>query len=479
MKVEAFNQPKVFWLSSLTTVCERFGFYVLTYLLVLFTKSEFGLSDTAAFSLFAIFNALVYMMPALGGYLADNVFGIRRSIILGLFMEGTGLALLSVPSKFVFYAALSLVIIGVGYFKTAPTNLMARAYKENDPRIDSGFTLFYMAINIGSFLAPLIAGFLSFYIGWRTSFLLASIVIYSGLIVYYLMRKSARGDDSEVGRKRLNLFHGAAIIAVTGVSCIVVAWLIVHSSVSRWVFATAALILLGYFFFETIRSSREDKLKIIACLSLIGIGFLYFILCYQQYMSINLFIDRCVDREIFGHTIPTTEFMMANPFWVLVLSPVLAYVYGALGEKKKDLAVTAKFFLGVLVTSLCFFALVLSTYFAASNGKVSGWWIVLAMGLYTLGELLISALGVAMVTRIAPKRMYGVMMGAWFLIAASLSSLFSGTVASWASVPSFVLNPQAVLGIYNGAFLKMGLFGLGSAVIALAICPIIKKIAKL
>jgi proton-dependent oligopeptide transporter, POT family len=478
-KAQNLKQPKVFYLACFTSVCERFGFYVLSFLLVLYMKNVYNLTDTMAFALFAVFTALVYVTPAIGGYLADNIFGIRRSIIFGLLLEGVGLNLLAFPGKFFFVLGLAFIIIGVGFFKTGPTNLMARTYKENDPRIDSGFTLFYMSINIGSFLAPVAAGFVRLYYGWHAAFFTAALVLYFGLIGYFVLRGFAKHHDSPPGEKNISLKVWVGIFAGTIIAILVSVSLLTHIQIANVFFFVIAILIGLYFMFEIARSPKEEKLKILACLFLIITGMVFFILYFQLYESMTLFIERSVVHSIFGIPIPMTVFLGFNAFWIIALSPILAWLYEHLGKSGKDLAVTTKFPLGILITSLCFFVLVFGTYFTNVDMRISGGWILFSMFFYSLGELLISALGVAMVTRIVPKRMYGVMMGAWYLIACALASAVSGRVADLASVPEGVTDPAAILHIYSSAFLKMGIAGVVAAIVVFIVSPYIKKIAEL
>lgn len=473
------KQPKVFYLAISTSMCERFGFYVLTFLLVLYTKSIYGLSDSQAFVLFGVFNGLAFLTPAVGGYLADNVFGIRRCAILGLLFESTGLILLAIPVQIFFWIGLSLIVIGVGLFKTTPTNLLARGYTKNDPRIDSGFTLYYMVMNIGGLFAPIAAGFVQRYLGWNAAFLIGGLVLYLALLCYFALRRSAENVDSTIGRKKLSLKIWSTIIFGIIVSLACFIFLLIHPITADIFFAIAALLLILYFIFEIIKSSKEDKFKIIACLILIFVGMIFFVLYFQAFTSITLFIKRVVRHAVFGFDIPTVAFLSLNPIWIIILSPVLAGLYNYLKKRNMDLAITSKFALGILIISLCFFILKLSTLFVSVDETVSPLWIVLAFFLFSLGELLVSALGFAMIAQIAPKRMYGVMMGTWFLIAATLGASVSGLLAGLANVPKAIHESHAILTIYGKAFFHIGLIGLGLTIIIFLVSPHIKRMAKL
>ena len=476
---QALKQPKVFYLSCLTTLCERFGAYAISFLLVIYAKVIFQYSDTEAFALFAIFNALAYLTPAIGGYLADNFIGIRRCIILGLVLECVGLALLASTIEVIFLLGLSLVIIGIGLFKTGPTDLMARDYGEHDPRIDSGFTLFYMSINIGVLFAAVVFGFVLKFFGWHWTFIAASSTLILSLLVYFVLRESAAKDDSEPGKAKLSIKLKLLLPLGVILSAIIFTAMLYYINIANIFFVIVTSLVIVYFLFEIIRSPKDEKLRIIACLFLILVGFVFFVMYFQYYESMVLFIKRSVDHKIFGFEFPITIFLSFNAVWIILLSPVLAWLYKYLGKRGKDLAVTTKFPLGVLITSLCFFTLVASQYFLNSNMQISPAWVFFAMLFYSLGELLVSALGVAMVAHIAPERMYGVMMGAWFLMGMAMASSVSGRVAAWASVPASITDPLQIFQIYMHAFFRIGMIGLVCAVVIFMFSPYIKRIANL
>jgi len=374
---------------------------------------------------------------------------------------------------------LALVAIGVGLFKTGPTDLMARAYKEKDPRIDSGFTLFYMSVNIGVLLAAVVFGFVLRYFGWHWTFIASAFTLVLSLLVYFLLRHTAVYNESEPGMTKLKPMLKLLLPLGIALFAVVFVVMLFYLNIANIFFIVTAVAVALYFLFEIIRSPREEKLKILACLFLILVGFVFFVMYFQYYESMVLFIKRSVEHQIFGFNFPITIFLAFNAMWIIILSPVLAWLYKFLGKRGRDLAVTTKFPLGILITSLCFFTLVFSQYFLDANMKVSGVWIFIAMFFYSVGELLVSALGVAMVAHIAPQRMYGVMMGAWFLIATAFASSVSGIVAAWASVPAAVTDPLQIFQIYMHAFLKIGIIGLILAIVIFFISPFIKRIANL
>jgi proton-dependent oligopeptide transporter, POT family len=477
--IQALKQPKVFHLAWATAICERFGFYVLSFLLVYYTKNELQLSDKDAFALFAAFTALAYITPALGGYLADHVFGIRRAIVMGLFLEASGLVCLIFEQHFIFTLGLALLVVGVGFFKTGPTNLMARSYVENDPRVDSGFTLYYMSINVGSLISSFVATALFAY--QHVAFGGAAVIVYASIIMFLMFATIAGKHESKVGLCKFSLAKWFLLILGTLVALGLCVLLLYFLTLANLVFVIATVVLGLYFLFEILKSPTEEKKKIIACLFFIACGFIFFLMYFQLYESVALFIERCVSHKMMGFNIKASIFFGGNAFWILVLSPVLAWMYEYLGKEGKDLSITTKFPLGLLITSAFFFILVYAAkYTADSNSIVSGWWIYLALFFYSLGELFVSALSFAMISKIAPQRLYGVMMGAWFLIASALASSLSGRMADWASISDAIIHkPDVVLHVYAEAFLKMGIIGLIAAIVVFILGPYVKRMASL
>jgi POT family proton-dependent oligopeptide transporter len=475
----SFKQPQVFPLAITTSLLERFGFYILIDLLVLYVEHQFNYTDFKANTLFSLFFALVYLTPPFGGYLADNVLGIRRATIIGLFLEALGMILLLIPNELFLYIALALVIIGVGFFKTAPTNLMARSYAENDPRIDGGFTLFYMSINIGSMVSAFVAGFAQRYLGWHIVFFFSALGLAISLLGYFLLRHRAISCEIEIGKRSLPTKTRLKIITlIIGIITICV-FLLFRPIIAHIFFYIVTACVLFYFLYEIAKSPEDEKFKIIACLCLIVFGMMFIIMYFQIHSSLTLFIDRCVDHHIFGFYIPTVAFVSLNPVWIIIFSPLLVLLYRYLHHHKKDLAVTTKFALGLLIASLAFLMLKVSTFFANPNYQISVPWLVLSMAMFSLGELLIYALGVAMVTRIAPARMYGVMMGTWFLITSSIGATLGGKVAILADIPKTLTDPAAILNTYGSVYLELGIAGAIITVIAFIANPYIKRLANI
>ncbi len=470
----SLKQPKSFFLLCFAEMWERFGFYILAYLMVLYTQQVFNFSDAQAFLQFGVFSGLVVITPSIGGYIGDHFFGVKRSLILGLVLLAVGYGLLAVPGIKFFYLALGFLIVGNGFFKISPANLLARSYKRDDPRIDSGFTLFYMSINIGSFLATISAGILSQIFGWHVAFGGASVGLLIGLIGFLKYQHVIKNIGVPAGLEKLSLLRYLKIFLGAALAIYISMLLMEHANLTTYIFMTAAGLVACYYVFELIKSHAEDRQRILICLSLMLMGMVFFTLYYQAYMSINLFINRDVDRNLWGVLIPTPIFQSLNPFWILVLSPLLARFYNKAGAKGKDLNITTKFCLGILIIALGFFCLSLAAFLNKNSGMVSFGWIVLSYFLYSMGELLISALGMAMVTKIAPVRMFGVMMGSWYFSSAMGAALASH-LADLAKIPEGIKDPVEMLKIYGHAFYVLGWIGLVCALVSFALSPLIRQ----
>ena len=453
------RQPKAFPLVITIALFERLGFYIISFLLALYLTQHLKLDDRSAFATFGVFTALAYLTPIIGGYLADQFFGLNYIIIIGLFIEGLGIGLLAIPDKSLLYLALALIIAGVGLFKTAPLNLLARSYASNDPRIDSGFTIFYMVSNIGSFLAPLLAGFIHQHYNWPGVFICASIALYLSLLAYFILRRPVASQiQPPSGQPAIKIW--LIMLGVTILTVIVSGFMLFKPQQSRIFFIIAGAGLIGYFVYQILKSSKLEKIKIICCLLLILIGMIFFVFYFQLFISILLFIDRCVQHKINTFYISTPIFLALNPFWIIVLSPLLVKLYNFLEQRNKNPRITTKFVFGLLLTSMCFLVLTIGTLYPDAKYQISGIWIVIALFLCSLGELLISALGPAMIVKIAPQRMYGVMMGTWYLIALSLGSAFASMLANLAQIPKTIQDTTVILHIYGKAFFNLGLLGI-------------------
>ncbi len=484
------SQTRSFTTIFLIEMWERFGFYGMQVLMVTYMIKKLGFVDTRANLVFGAASALIYATPAIGGWIGDKLIGTRRTMKAGAFVLAVGYALLWLPSdsEFFLYFALGVIIVGNGLFKPNSGNLVRKIYEGDDTKIDSAFTIYYMAVNIGSMISMTLTPWLRDYIGarygdsagWHTAFGVCSIGLIIGMINYALMSRAMAGLGSPPDNAPVKPARVAAVMA--GAALIVLAAILILQSetIARICVYVASAIVLGIFV-RLITSSRSDeRAGLIAAFVLVVQTVFFFIFYQQMSTSLNLFAQRNVDLNfgLFGWHLFTwipEQYQNLNAVWIVILSPVLVVIYNSLGRIGKDPSIAAKFVWGFVAVAVGFFIYGVGARWAV-NGQVSSWIMVWGYGLYSLGELLVSGLGLAMIARYVPARMGGFMMGAYF-VASGLSQYLGSVVANFAHIPENLTNPVESLTIYTRLFNELGLTGIVCTVIAIAMLPLMKKLS--
>ena len=484
------SQTRSFTTIFLIEMWERFGFYGMQVLMVTYMIKKLGFVDTHANLVFGAAAALIYATPAVGGWIGDKLIGTRRTMKAGAVVLALGYALLWLPtdSEFFLYFALGVIIVGNGLFKPNSGNLVRKIYEGDDTKIDSAFTIYYMAVNIGSMISMTLTPWLRDYIGarygnsagWHTAFGVCSIGLVIGLVNYGLMSRAMTGlgsppDDAPVKPARLALVAGGAVLIV------IAAVLILQSeTVAKVCVYLAGAVILGVFVKLIASSQRGERAGLIAAFVLVVQTVFFFIFYQQMSTSLNLFAQHNVDLNfsLFGWHLFTwipEQYQNLNSIWIVLLSPVLVFIYNSLGRLGKDPSIAAKFVWGFAAVAVGFFIYGIGARWAV-NGQVSSWIMVWGYGLYSLGELLVSGLGLAMIARYVPERMGGFMMGAYF-VASGLSQYLGSVVANFAHIPANLTNPLESLTIYTRLFNELGMTGIACTVIAIAMLPVMKRLS--
>ncbi|QDF65323.1 MFS transporter [Shewanella sp. SNU WT4] len=490
-KAVTVSQTKSFMTVSLIEMWERFGFYGMQALIVYFMVERLGFEDSRANLVWSACAALIYVSPAIGGWVGDKVLGTKRTMIIGAVILTLGYALMAVPSEntWFLFSALGVIVVGNGLFKPNAGNLVRKIYDGDDSKIDSAFTIYYMAVNIGSTFSMLLTPLIKDYVnntygngyGWHAAFSVCFIGLIVGISNYLVMRQSLAAYGSEpdlhpVNTRKLTMVLGCSLIAVA-MSAIILE----YEMVAR-IFVYSAGIAVLAIFIHLIRSSHANERAGLIAALVLTIQTVFFFIFYQQMStSLALFALRNVDWDfvVFGTHLWTwspAQFQALNPIWIMILSPVLAWAYTWGGKNNKDISIAAKFALGFAVVALGFFIYSIAGNYAI-NGKTSSWVMIWGYGSYSLGELLVSGLGLAMIARYVPERMGGFMMGAYF-VASGISQYLGGVVANFASVPQGLTNPLETLPIYTSLFNKLGIAALACTLIALAVLPIMSRLTK-
>jgi POT family proton-dependent oligopeptide transporter len=458
--------------------------------MVTYMVKKLGFADVDANLVWGAASALIYATPAIGGWIGDKFLGSRRTMLSGAVVLMVGYALLWIPTNnaYALYLALGVIILGNGLFKPNAGNLVRKIYEGDEVKIDSAFTIYYMAVNVGSTISMLLTPWIRDYVGehygdalgWHTAFGVCSIGLILGLINYYFMRRTLAHIGSEPDyqpAKAKNILGviagGIAIIAVS-------AYILQNQGVAQLCVYAAGVVILGIFV-HLIRSSEPgERAGLIAALVLTIQTIFFFIFYQQMSTSLNLFAQRNVDLSfgIFGFEIfrwIPEQFQSLNAIWIVILSPILVWIYNSLGRHGKDFPVAAKFALGFAAVAAGFFMYGLGAT-TAVNGAISSWYMVWGYGLYSLGEVLVSGLGLAMIARYVPARMGGFMMGAYY-VASGVAQYMGSVVANFAAIPDNITDPLQSLPIYTSLFNKLGFVGVGCTVIAVAMLPLMKKLS--
>ncbi len=485
------SQNRAFSTIFLIEMWERFGYYGMQALIVYYMVQKLGFPDERATVVWGAAAALIYVAPAIGGWIGDKILGTRRTMLLGAVILAMGYGLMVVPGQSVWFlfCALGVIVVGNGLFKANAGNLVRKIYEGDDSRIDSAFTIYYMAVNLGAMFSQLLTPWLKDYanehygngLGWHVAFGVCAIGLVFGLANYALMRRAMAHIGSEPDERPLDWGKLGAVLVIGVGAVFASAYILQHEGVARLFVYVAAAAVLGIFGYLIAIGQRDERAGLIAALVLTVQTVFYFIFYQQMSTSLNLFALRNVDPafNVFGLHLwdwSPAQFQAFNPIWIFILSPILAWAYTAAGRANKDISIAAKFALGFVIVAAGFFIYGASGYFADDAGKVSSWLMVWGYGAISLGELLVSGLGLAMIARYVPARMGGFMMGAYF-VASGVSQYLGGLVASYASVPQDITEPLRTLPIYTNLFNRLGIAALVCTLIAIAVLPLMKRLS--
>ena len=477
------SQTRSFVTIWMIELWERFGYYGMQAVLVLFMVEKIKFADTQANLVWGAFAALVYAAPAIGGWIGDQVLGTRRTMPIGAVILAIGYMLLALPSDdlYLLYCAMGVIVVGNGLFKPNAANMVRRIYEGDDAKIDSAFTLYYMAVNVGSTVSQLATPWIKDHYGWHVAFGFCCAGLVLGLINYALMMRAldhvgSPPDEKPVRWDRLGLVLGIAFLALFAV-----AYVIQHLWVARLCVYVAGVVILGIFAYMIGTGAKSERAGLIAALVLIAQIILYFIFYQQMSTSLTLFALHNVDWNwtLLGINMPAWspgQYQALNPIWIMLLSPVLAWIYTHMGKSGRDLPIAAKFVLGFVVVAVGFLIFGISGG-TAVGGKVSSWYMIWGYLFISLGELLTSGLGLAMIARYVPARMGGFMMGAYF-VATGISQYLGSVVANYASIPRDITDANESLVIYTALFYKLGLVAVAGTVLAVALLPLMKRLSS-
>jgi proton-dependent oligopeptide transporter, POT family len=473
------TQPRGLYLLFFTELWERFGFYTLQTIIILYMTKALMMSDSKAYLLYGTFSSMLYLTPVIGGYLADRYLGFQRAIIIGGILFVLGYALTAIPSDSMFFLGLSVIIIANGLFKPNISSIVGDLYRPGDARREGGFTLFYMGINLGSLIPPLITGMLVSMYGWHFGFLLAALGMAVGLVIFLGGRSRLRAIGSLPPMSPLHhtadtfKFYALLLLGIV-LSIGLMLFLFRFPGETDILLAIASLVILLVVIYFLLKEKPAQRNKMIACLVLILISVGFWAIYNQTFTSLMLYADRNMNKEFLGFTIDAEFTQFFNPFFIILLSPFLSRLWIYLSKNKSNPSTPTKFSFGVLFMALGFFFLGLGGVYFGQNGEISPYWLVGSYFLQTIGELLLSPIGLAMITMLSPKHLVGMMMGVWFLTQAAAFAI-GGGLATLSSIPAKTAS-VAALAIYDKAFFIYGGLSLGLAILSFILIPYLKRL---
>ncbi|MGA0586709.1 peptide MFS transporter [Dyella sp. KRB-257] len=466
---QLFGHPRPLWMLFMTEFWERFAFYSVSWALTLYIVAQFFHGDPAgqawASGIFGAYTALIYATGIFGGYVADKLIGYQRSILIGAAVMAAGLFALAVPTKPLFLLGLSLVIVGDGLFKPNISSMVGQLYGVDDPRRDRGFTLFYMGINAGAFVAPLLTGWMAAQFtdtpleqNYKLVFIAAGV----GMVLSFAWFWFGRRSLGSVGRPAADRTGAGRSIGVIAGALLAVP--VIYGLLSQigpiglqWMLG---LLFIGISVLLLAEAARHDTVqvhRVIAMLIIFAFNVLFWMFYFQLGTSFNFLAENLVDRKMFGGwTFPVGWFQSVSPLAILALAPPLTLVWGWLAKRNAEPSIPRKFGLGLIFNGLGFAVLMFAlSRLLGPAGLIPFWPLAACYVLQTTGELCLSPIGLSMVTKLAPPRLVGAAMGGWFLSLAVGGNL-SGLLASSISGSTGMTAASALGGFTFGFWLLAG-----------------------
>ena len=436
------KHPRGLYTLFFTEMWERFSYYGMRALLVLFMvdavkKGGLGLTDVTATAIYGLYTAAVYLAALPGGWVADRFLGAQRSVWYGGIVIACGHFTLAIPTTQTFYLGLLLVVLGTGLLKPNVSAIVGELYPEGGARRDAGFTVFYMGINLGAALGPLVCSALGENLNWHYGFAAAGVGMVLGLAQYrlsagYLGAAGLRAGHQEgAGRKDYLLLAGlggavTVLVVLVALGVVRINPVALAEGARNVIVAVAVLYFVSVFLFFRLDATERKRVAVIVVLFLSSARFWSGF--EQAGSSLNLFAERFTQRVFSGTTIPAGWFQSLGPVFIISLAPVVAAVWVWLARRSLNPSLPAKFALGLLLLAAGFLVMAGASKLVATGNKVWPQWLIMTYLLHSIGELCLSPVGLSSVTKLAPRRLVGQMMGTWFL-ATSLGNLIAGLTA--------------------------------------------------
>jgi POT family proton-dependent oligopeptide transporter len=477
---EVVGHPKGLFVLFYAEMWERFSYYGMRALLILYLTKFWLFGDGKANLIYGAYTSLVYITPVLGGYLADRWLGQRKAVFYGGVLLALGHGLMAVegihgitdaatkqadPTINVFWLALSLIIVGSGFLKANISVIVGQLYRLTDTRRDGAYTIFYMGVNTGAALGTILVGYLGETIGWAYGFGLAGIGMIIGLIIFVIGKPALKGRGEApalLAKSREYLLYAIGIAAVA------VIWgLVQYQNVIGGLLAVSGVAMLLYTLYEAVKMPKEPRERMFAILFLIALNPVFWGLFEQAGGSLSLYTEKFVDRG----GVPTSLFQSINPIYIVLFGPFFAGLWVMLARRGLEPSAPAKFALGLFQVGLGFLLFVWgANAFPNGQGQTIVLFVFLIYLLHTTGELCLSPVGLSAMNRLTPVHLASFIMGAWFYMTA-VGNFVAGKIGEATGGETGEMSKELTLSIYN----KIGWITILISVVVLALSPIVKR----
>ena len=477
---QIMGHPAPLWMLFMTEFWERFAFYGIRWALVLYVVAQFYNGDSsgesAANLVYGSYLALVYAAALFGGYIADRVLGYQRSILVGAAFMAAGLFMIAFPDQTVFKLGLATIIVGNGMFKPNISTMVGKLYSTADTRRDSGFTIFYMGINSGAMVAPVLTEWLAATVfgsngmpAYKVVFMSAGVGMLISLVWFFIGRRKLQGigaPDAQTGDPKRLMY------VILGSLCVipVVYMLLAAGAKSLQAVLTVLFILLAIMLMiEGIKNGKVARDRVIAMLLIFFFNIMFWMFFEQAGSSFTFLAEKIVDREMFNWTFPVAWFQTVNSLAIITFAPLIAFIWVAM--RNKNPSIPRKFGLGLLFNGAAFGLLMYALSMLVNiDNKIPFWTLFMVYVLQSIGELCLSPIGLSMVTKLAPTRLVGLGMGGWFL-STGIGNNLSGIFASAVSGESGMSVTSALSGYTFGFYSLMA-----GGVLLFLIAPLIQRL---
>lgn len=475
-----FGHPKGLFTLFFTEFWERFSYYGMRAILVYYMYYEvssggLGLDKTVALSIVSIYGSLVYMSGIIGGWLADRVFGTSKAIFYGGIFIMLGHIALAIPGNIsLFFVSMILIVIGTGLLKPNVSSVVGDIYPEDDNRRDAGFSIFYMGINMGAFISPLIAGSLmktSFHLGFGV----AAIGMFFGLLVFILTKKKNLGLAGMQVANPLQPSEKRKVFSIFAIAAIVIGILVAIAIPRGWLTFESFIVIVGilgfliptiYFIvmYRSPKTNDVERSRIIAFIPLFLASVMFWAIQEQGSTILAVYADTRTNLNIFGYQISPAFFQSFNPLFIITMAPVFAWLWMKLGDRQPN--IPQKFSLGLLFAGLSFIVILVPSYFGGSDSLVNPLWLILSIFVVVLGELCLSPVGLSATTKLAPAAFSAQTMSLWFLSNAAAQALNAQLVKLYTPETEMMY-----FGIIGGTAILL-------SILLFAMSPIIQRFMK-